>query len=252
MNGPEERQGYIGDITTKSLSELKELLERKEKLLANRSLLQNLPDKGKKVYEYVEKLKGLIVNKIYEESSKMEVAATEDQQNVASITERLAEVASDQVSTRETLAGAQVIDRTDSKLSTDSSGALSDHFQNMSLGTKKEIQSDQQSTNSYEKIIQRDNDSVLHKKEIHKFVPNKIVKHKEPPNAGSEPPQSKVTKPVSEESAVYPPQYKHQKSELISLNESIQLTLEQQKKREHGPKQHYITQARKMRQRFQL
>lgn len=51
-----ERQGQVGDLRHQSKEELKELLLRQEKILSNRRLVQTLPDKGKKIKEFAEKL----------------------------------------------------------------------------------------------------------------------------------------------------------------------------------------------------
>lgn len=51
------------DWTKLSKKELLEMLQRQEKLLANKKLLQSLPDKGRKVSETVEQLKRLIAQK---------------------------------------------------------------------------------------------------------------------------------------------------------------------------------------------
>lgn len=51
-----ERQGQVGDLRHKSKEELLELLLRQEKILSNKRLLQTLPDKGKKIKEFAEKV----------------------------------------------------------------------------------------------------------------------------------------------------------------------------------------------------
>lgn len=45
----DENQGYIGDLESKRKFELQELLERQNKLLANKSFILKLPDKGEKI-----------------------------------------------------------------------------------------------------------------------------------------------------------------------------------------------------------
>lgn len=55
------RQDYLGgDLSCKSTTELRELLERQEKLLKKTNFLQSLPDRGKKVQVFAEKLQQLI------------------------------------------------------------------------------------------------------------------------------------------------------------------------------------------------
>lgn len=52
-----ERQGQVGDLRNQSKEELQELLLRQEKILSNNRLVQTLPDKGKKIREFVEKVR---------------------------------------------------------------------------------------------------------------------------------------------------------------------------------------------------
>lgn len=51
-----ERQGQVGDLTKHSKEELQDLLLRQEKILSNTRLLQTLPDKGRKLQEFREKI----------------------------------------------------------------------------------------------------------------------------------------------------------------------------------------------------
>uniref|UniRef100_A0A673MMM2 DNA-directed RNA polymerase II subunit GRINL1A-like n=2 Tax=Sinocyclocheilus rhinocerous TaxID=307959 RepID=A0A673MMM2_9TELE len=50
------RQGEVGDLSSKSKDQLLEILSRQEKLLSNKRFLQSLPDKGKKIADFVEKV----------------------------------------------------------------------------------------------------------------------------------------------------------------------------------------------------
>uniref|UniRef100_A0A3P9QJN2 RNA polymerase II subunit M n=1 Tax=Poecilia reticulata TaxID=8081 RepID=A0A3P9QJN2_POERE len=52
-----ERQGQVGDLRSHSLEELQELLLRQEKILSNKRFLQTLPDKGKKIQDFAEKVR---------------------------------------------------------------------------------------------------------------------------------------------------------------------------------------------------
>ncbi|XP_074474382.1 protein GRINL1A [Sebastes fasciatus] len=52
-----ERQGQVGDLRQRSREELQELLQRQEKILSNKRFLQSLPDKGKKIKEFAEKVR---------------------------------------------------------------------------------------------------------------------------------------------------------------------------------------------------
>ncbi|XP_060082736.1 DNA-directed RNA polymerase II subunit GRINL1A-like [Ylistrum balloti] len=60
MMSPIEKQGYLGDISTKSTAELMELLSRQEKILKKTKFVESLPDKGAKVRAFYEKLQQLI------------------------------------------------------------------------------------------------------------------------------------------------------------------------------------------------
>uniref|UniRef100_A0A8C8EV67 RNA polymerase II subunit M n=1 Tax=Oncorhynchus tshawytscha TaxID=74940 RepID=A0A8C8EV67_ONCTS len=53
---PSERQGQVGDLKTKSKEELGELLSRQDKLLSNKRFIQTLPDKGKKISDFAERI----------------------------------------------------------------------------------------------------------------------------------------------------------------------------------------------------
>lgn len=55
-----ERQGPVGELRLQSLEELQEILLRQQKILSNRRLLQTLPDKGKKIAEFAEKVRHAI------------------------------------------------------------------------------------------------------------------------------------------------------------------------------------------------
>ncbi|XP_028292324.1 protein GRINL1A [Gouania willdenowi] len=52
-----ERQGQVGDLRNRSKEELQDLLLRQHRILNNRRLLQTLPDKGKKIEEFAEKIR---------------------------------------------------------------------------------------------------------------------------------------------------------------------------------------------------
>lgn len=50
-----------GELRGKSLGELAEILERQEKLLSNKKFIAKLPDQGKKILDYTEKVRAAIV-----------------------------------------------------------------------------------------------------------------------------------------------------------------------------------------------
>lgn len=69
-----ERQGQVGDLRHQSREELKELLLRQEKILNNKRLLQTLPDKGKKIREFAEKVH-LAIEQLDEEERKQSLVS---------------------------------------------------------------------------------------------------------------------------------------------------------------------------------
>lgn len=70
-----ERQGEVGDLRVQRKEELQELLQRQEKILSNKRLLQTLPDKGKKIKEFTEKVRLAIEHKDEEERRRSLVFA---------------------------------------------------------------------------------------------------------------------------------------------------------------------------------
>ncbi|XP_061102548.1 protein GRINL1A [Conger conger] len=62
-----ERQGYIGDLLGKSKDELCDILYRQEKLLSNKRFVQSLPDKGRKITDFVQRLRLALVHHEEEE-----------------------------------------------------------------------------------------------------------------------------------------------------------------------------------------
>ncbi|XP_048086960.1 protein GRINL1A [Alosa alosa] len=55
-------QGLVGDLRNKSKEELCELLLRQEKLLNNKRFIHTLPDKGKKISEFAERVRQALVH----------------------------------------------------------------------------------------------------------------------------------------------------------------------------------------------
>ncbi|XP_056428391.1 protein GRINL1A [Hyla sarda] len=62
MSAPVDRGKLdrAGDLHGKRLEELTEMLERQEKLLSNRNFIAKLPDRGKKILDYSEKIRAAI------------------------------------------------------------------------------------------------------------------------------------------------------------------------------------------------
>nr|XP_046242412.1 protein GRINL1A [Scatophagus argus] len=70
-----ERQGQVGDLRNQSKEELQELLVRQEKILSNKKLVQTLPDKGKKIKEFAEKVRLAVEHHDEEERRQSLVSA---------------------------------------------------------------------------------------------------------------------------------------------------------------------------------
>ncbi|XP_026176054.1 protein GRINL1A [Mastacembelus armatus] len=70
-----ERQGQVGDLRKQSREELQDLLLRQEKILSNQRLLQTLPDKGKKIRAFAEKVHLAIKHHDEEEARRSLVSA---------------------------------------------------------------------------------------------------------------------------------------------------------------------------------
>ncbi|XP_051563830.1 DNA-directed RNA polymerase II subunit GRINL1A-like [Myxocyprinus asiaticus] len=63
------RHGQVSDLNSKRKDELLEILSRQEKLLSNKRFIQSLPDKGKKIADFVEKVR-LALGHLEEEERK--------------------------------------------------------------------------------------------------------------------------------------------------------------------------------------
>lgn len=70
-----ERQGQVGDLTKHSKEELQDLLLRQEKILSNTRLLQTLPDKGRKLQEFKEKIQQALEHHVEAERKQKLVSA---------------------------------------------------------------------------------------------------------------------------------------------------------------------------------
>ncbi|XP_075064161.1 protein GRINL1A [Mixophyes fleayi] len=59
MSAPVDRgkSGSVGELHGRSIEELMEILERQEKLLDNKKFIAKLPDRGKKILDYTEKVR---------------------------------------------------------------------------------------------------------------------------------------------------------------------------------------------------
>ncbi|KAM9409620.1 protein GRINL1A [Pholidichthys leucotaenia] len=121
-----DNQGEVGDLRHQSREELLELLLRQEKILTNRRLLQTLPDKGKKIKDFAERVRLAIENHDEEErrqslgsaartelQSKYRQAFTSQQHTVF-----ISSAASHQLRTNEATACDAALERETSSLST--------------------------------------------------------------------------------------------------------------------------------------
>ncbi|KAE8297067.1 DNA-directed RNA polymerase II subunit GRINL1A [Larimichthys crocea] len=70
-----DRQGQVRHLGQQSREELQELLLRQEKILSNKRLVQTLPDKGKKIKEFAEKVRLAIEHRDEEERRQSLVSA---------------------------------------------------------------------------------------------------------------------------------------------------------------------------------
>ncbi|XP_062327252.1 protein GRINL1A [Osmerus eperlanus] len=70
-----ERQGQVGDLRNKSKEELCELLSRQEKLLSNKRFIQTLPDKGRKILDFAERVRLALINNEEEKSKQDKLAS---------------------------------------------------------------------------------------------------------------------------------------------------------------------------------
>nr|XP_019954463.1 PREDICTED: protein GRINL1A [Paralichthys olivaceus] len=70
-----ERQGQVGDLRQKSREELQEVLLRQEKMLSDQKLLQSLPDKGKRISDFAEKVRLAIEHRNEEDRRQSLVSA---------------------------------------------------------------------------------------------------------------------------------------------------------------------------------
>lgn len=73
MSSWTERQGQVGDLRNRSKEELVELLQRQENILSNKRLLNTLPDKGKKIQEFAERVR-LAIQHHHEEEKRRSLA----------------------------------------------------------------------------------------------------------------------------------------------------------------------------------
>lgn len=75
MSSWTERQGQVGDLTKHCKEELQDLLQRQDKILSNKRLLQTLPDKGRKLQDFREKIQQALEHREEDERKQRLVSA---------------------------------------------------------------------------------------------------------------------------------------------------------------------------------
>ncbi|XP_069838423.1 protein GRINL1A [Dendropsophus ebraccatus] len=79
VNG--EKPGSAGELRGKSLEELTEILQRQDKLLSNKKFIAKLPDRGKKILDYSEKVRAAIAESNRRKTTNL-VQFQEQQRNI--------------------------------------------------------------------------------------------------------------------------------------------------------------------------
>lgn len=79
-----EKQGYLGNLEDKSIQELQELLNREENILRKKKFVSSLPDKGKKINEFRQKLLDLINKKqdLYHEAALPQTSISSSEEKI--------------------------------------------------------------------------------------------------------------------------------------------------------------------------
>lgn len=70
-----EKQGAVGDLHRKSKEELQELLSRQEKILHNKKFILSLPDKGKKISAFADRIRHALASKEQLERAQLDRAS---------------------------------------------------------------------------------------------------------------------------------------------------------------------------------
>ncbi|XP_067667192.1 DNA-directed RNA polymerase II subunit GRINL1A-like [Haliotis asinina] len=267
MSIPSEKQGQLGDLTKKTLPELRELLDRQDKLLKKEKFLQSLPDKGVKVKMFAETLRTLITQReeVNQAAAKLEGVKISDLVQKPTISthndkkeqtfetiqvHQKGNISKTEADLREVSVTQKNIDlKGNNSSAVDVSDRLSEVLEQVTISTDQPVSGKEDVyVNSYERVIKKANEQTPHKKT---FKPNstlKISKVEDLPEvykfrskqanlkdsttlAGTE---SKTAGSMDfsdpkpkEESAVVLPDYKHDKSVLISVEESLQLVTQQ-------------------------
>lgn len=79
-----EKQGYLGNLEDKSIQELQELLTREENILRKKKFVSSLPDKGRKIIEFRQKLLDLISKEqnLYHEAALPQTSISSSEEKI--------------------------------------------------------------------------------------------------------------------------------------------------------------------------
>jgi len=232
MNLSADRQGYLRDLNLKSIGELKELLERQEKLLSRRAFLQTLADKGVKCGKFAEELRILISEKVKQSNREDHIQRLHLKDKDPDVYSALADVnPSEDEKEHPSSSDVQNVNN-----SSNDPTDLASNLQNLTLGGKPGRHTQFTTDNAYEKVIKKTETNVQNKE---RFMPNRSLKDESNLAATlrSHPPLRAPTKSshrqlVPEESNVRPPDYKFKQTKMISIEESVELINQQKDKAE--------------------
>ncbi|XP_021379595.1 DNA-directed RNA polymerase II subunit GRINL1A-like isoform X2 [Mizuhopecten yessoensis] len=276
MMSPKQKQGYVGDISSKSTVELMELLSRQEKILCKTKFVESLPDKGAKVRTFYEKLQQLLSVRTQQADGGHVFPPTGQmsQNQVQSVPTGLRGEKQEQKMNNSSLSNK--LHQTVPVSSFEDEMRLPQQEQNSMLTTSTTTMTTQpQSDNSSEVEMKNDITENKNPKTVHDSdlegslkkmqisaevsVMDRIQKEKttnayskaiqnataihipSKPNRSRDQnyaPPVHVTPRAVEESAATPPLYKHKESKLIPLNESLSLQKTQKVKQEELQARH--------------
>ncbi|KAL3865686.1 hypothetical protein ACJMK2_043050 [Sinanodonta woodiana] len=186
---PQSRQGYLGNLENKTTDELKDLLQRQEKLLQKRSFLSTLSDKGAKVQQFAKTLADMIEERekmaarlqpmdIMLEKSSAASAATSKVLKVSKFRSSKVVKQEDTISGRviEHFSDSQNLEDVDSEPDNDqtSNDDLEQNFENLSM-TDKSSEHYKDIVHLYDIAEERAKQNALKQKKEH-FKPNSTLK----------------------------------------------------------------------------
>ncbi|XP_071107973.1 DNA-directed RNA polymerase II subunit GRINL1A-like isoform X2 [Haliotis cracherodii] len=195
MSIPSEKQGQLGDLTKKTLQELRELLDRQDKLLKKEKFLQTLPDKGVKVKTFAQTLRTLIAQRedIERAAATLEgvtISGHGDKQTsnrhrdkkvtaIETNQERKVQQEGDNSKNEAAVCEASVTRndtelRGDKSIAMDVSDRLSEVLERVTISTDHRVSVGEDAyINSYERVIKKANEQIPLKKA---FKPNSTLK----------------------------------------------------------------------------